>query len=99
MTDKPPSEAALPPYEDNSTAPLVYFDLVPAHGTMNGAVQIELASRILAPAEGVVAIKFMTTGRLRCTPAAAKFLRDAIDAALKMQELPQEIQTAAARLN
>jgi hypothetical protein len=99
MTNKPPAEAVPPPYEDNSTAPVVYFDLVPAHGTMNGAVQIELASRILAPAEGTVAIKFMTTGRLRCTPAAAKFLRDAIDAALKMQELPQEIQTAAARLN
>jgi hypothetical protein len=90
---------APPPYEDSSAAPFVYFDIVPTHGVMNGAIQIELASRVLTPADGLVAIKFLATGRLRCSPAAAKQLRDAIDVSLKMLELPQEVQTAASSLN
>jgi hypothetical protein len=99
MTDKPANEKEPPPYEDSAAAPFVYFDLVATNGIMNGAIQIEVASRILAPAGKVVAIKFMTTGRLRCSPAAAKMLRDAIDNSLKMLELPQEVQTAASILN
>jgi hypothetical protein len=65
-------------YDDVSTAPYVYFDKVGAHGVMNGAVQMELASRILVPlSDGGVEIRFATSGRLRCSPAAAAQLRDA----------------------
>jgi len=65
-------------YEDLDTAPFIYFDIVPVHGTMGGCLQIEVAARVLTPvAGGEVAVKFLTTGRLRCTRAAAAHLRDA----------------------
>jgi len=97
------SRTNFPPYEDLAAAPFIYFDIVPAHGTMAGAVQIELASRILIPHPGgTVEVKFVSIARLRCSPAAATNLRDAIDSALKtlvMLELPQQSPAAAAKLN
>ena len=39
-------------YEDLTTAPFIYFDVVPVHGTMGGCLQIELAARVLTPAPG-----------------------------------------------
>jgi hypothetical protein len=93
-------DAPVPPYEDSSTAPFVYFDLVPTHGIMNGAIQIELAARVLLPKDGGgVLVKFVACGRLRCSPVAAGHLRDAIVGALKMLEQPQEGPTAASKLN
>ena len=84
-------------YEDNGGAPFVYFDITSAHGTMNGAVQIELASRVMTPEPaGGVEIRFRASGHLRCTPAAAIQLRDSLNAALAMLEKMQE-QPAAAR--
>ena len=45
------------------TAPIVYFDIVPAPGIMGDAIQIELACRILnAVPDGNVEIKFVTSG-------------------------------------
>ncbi len=71
MTE-PAENNELPVYENVDTAPFVYFDISPAHGIMGGAIQIELASRILnAVSDGSVEIKFITTGRLRCSPTAA----------------------------
>ncbi len=87
-------------YESVDTAPFVYFDISPAHGIMGGAIQIELASRILnAVPDGSVEIKFITTGRLRCSPTAAMNLRNAIDAALRMMEQPHQAPAATAKLN
>ena len=87
-------------YENVDTAPFVYFDIAPAHGIMGGAIQIELASRIPnAVSDGSVEIKFITAGRLRCSPTAAMNLRNAIDAALKMLEQPQQSPVAAAKMN
>src|ERR1700692_189654 len=87
-------------YENIDTAPFVYFDISPAHGITGGAIQIELASRILnAVSDGSVEIKFITSGRLRCSPAAALNLRNAIDAALKMVEQPRQSPVAAAEVN
>src|ERR1039458_4053508 len=42
-------------YENVDTAPFVYFDISPTHGILSGAIQIELAGRILntAPDGGV----------------------------------------------
>ncbi len=84
--DQPPP--AQISYEDTGSAtPMVYFDIVAAHGTMNNVLQIELGSRILAALpDGRVEIKFISTARLRCSPTAAVNLRKAIDEALKMLE-------------
>jgi hypothetical protein len=97
MTDQP----EFPAYRDSEIAPIIYFDVVPALGTMNGAIQIELASRTLAPLpDNQAQVTFMTTGRLRCSPAAATALREAIDKALKMLQQPQEAVTVSTgRLN
>jgi len=88
-------------YEDTgSAAPLVYFDIVGAYGTMHGAVEIELATRILVPKpNGSTDVKFLSSGRLRCSPNAAINLRNALDAALKMLEQPQPDPVAASKLN
>jgi hypothetical protein len=87
----PNAPAVTPSYEDSHSATFVYFDIVAAHGTMNGAVQIELASRTLVPnPRGHVEIRFRTTGHVRCTPIAAAQLRDSLDAAIKMLEQPQQ---------
>src|SRR5258706_7230804 len=99
MTE-PTEKNELLVYENVDTAPFVYFDISPAHGIIGGAIQIELAARILnAVSDGSVEIKFITSGRLRCSPAAAMNLRNAIDAALKMLEQPQQAPAATARLN
>lgn len=86
---------------DSNTIPFVYFDIAPAHGIMNGAIQVELFARIMhpAPASSAVEIKFVPSGHLRCSPTAAKFLIDALQAALKMFEQQQDAPTAASKLN
>ena len=80
-----------------AAAPMVFFDIVGAYGTMNGIVELELASRILVPKpDGATEIKFLSSVRLRCSPAAATNLRGAIDAALKMLE-PQQRRPSRSR--
>ena len=98
MTDQPPAKPADLIYEDTgAAAPLVYFDIVGAYGTMNGSVEIELATRILVPKpDGSTEVKFISSGRLRCTQNAATNLRNALDAALKMLEQPQASAAAIA---
>ena len=95
---KPPADLI---YEDTGAmAPLVYFDIVGAYGTMHGAVEVELATRILVPKQdGSTEVKFLSSGRLRCSPTAAANLRNALDAALKMLEQPQPEPVAASRMN
>jgi hypothetical protein len=66
MTDAPNPEfsAQTPPYEDAGTAPFIYFDIAPSFGVFAGAIQIELASRILIPNQsGTVDVKLIATGR------------------------------------
>jgi hypothetical protein len=88
-------------YEDaGATAPLVYFDIVGAYGTMHGAIEVELATRILVPKpDGSTEVKFLSSGRLRCSAHAAGNLRHALDAALKMLEQPQANPVAASKMN
>jgi len=97
-TDKPPASII---YEDTGgAAPLVYFDIVAAYGTMHGAVEIELATRILVPKpDGAIEVKFLSSARLRCSATAAANLRNGLDAALKMLEQPQANPVAASKLN
>ena len=103
MTDQPPAKPGDLIYEDSgAAAPLVYFDIVGAYGTMNGSIEIELATRILVPkSDGATEVKFISSGRLCCTQAAAVNLRNGLDAALKMLEQPQAntAVVAAGKLN
>jgi len=67
---------------------------------MNGAVEVELATRILVPRPaGATEVKFLSSGRLRCSPTAATNLRNALDAALKMLEQPQANAVATTTMN
>jgi len=96
MTDEP-GAPEHPPYEDVSSAPVVYFDLTACQGVMNGSIQIEVAQRILSPTPGGgVHVKFATSGRIRCSPTAARSLITALEEALKMAEQPQGAPPAAA---
>jgi hypothetical protein len=99
-TSKLPSDVL---YEDSGgAAPLIYFDIIGAYGTMNGSIEIELATRILVPkSDGSTEVKFISSGRLRCTQNAATNLRNGLDAALKMLEQPQAnaAAIAAGKLN
>jgi hypothetical protein len=46
-TPQPPPDLI---YEDTGAmAPLIYFDIIGAYGTMHGAIEVELATRILVP--------------------------------------------------
>jgi hypothetical protein len=87
-------------YESISTAPIVYFDQVPAHGTVGGAIEAELAIRGLnLNFEGNLDVRFITSGRLRCSPAAAKKLIEALSAALELFERQLQGPAAASKLN
>jgi hypothetical protein len=94
-TPKLPSDVI---YEDTGgAAPLVYFDIIGAFGTMNGSIEMELATRILIPKpDGATEVRFLSTGRLRCSPTAAVNLRNGLDAALKMLEQSQQPNPVAA---
>ena len=74
MTDQPPAKPSDLIYEDTgAAAPLVYFDIVGAYGTMNGAVEVELATRILVPKpDGATEVKFLSYGRSTASIAAGK---------------------------
>ncbi len=95
------ADSKLPPeYVPVPTAPTVYFDFVPTYGVLSGIIQIELATRALQPLQdGSVGTPTIETGRLRCNPVAAKFLKDALEAALKMLEQPQAPPPATGKLN
>lgn len=95
---KPPPDLI---YEDTGgAAPVVYFDIIGAYGTMNGSIEIELATRILIPKQdGSTEVRFLSSGRLRCSPTAAANLRNGLDSALKMLEQPQSNPVAASKLN
>lgn len=102
MADTPnTTDPVTPPYQESDAAPFIYFDAAATFGVLAGAVQIELASRILTPTpDGGVAVRFLCNGRLRCSPTAAVHLRDALNAALNMLEQPQDTpRVAASKLN
>jgi hypothetical protein len=64
-------KGGVPAFDNRNDVPTVYFDMAPAHGVMAGAVQIELAARVLIPhADDSVEVRFVTCGRLRCSPSA-----------------------------
>jgi hypothetical protein len=99
MTEAPKQTDPSPTFRDSDSAPFVYFDNSATFGVLAGAIQIELVSRILVPlADGGVKTEFKVTGRLRCSPAAARYLRESIDKSLEMLTKEQE-GIHASRLN
>jgi hypothetical protein len=71
-------------------APLIYFDGVSCFGHHNGAIQIELAANLLMPVGAGVRVDIIQTGHIRCSPAAAVALREALDKALAMYQQGQQ---------
>ena len=65
-------------------APIVYFDNVSCFGHHNGSIQIELVTNLLMPVGAAVRVDLVQTAHLRCNPAAALALREALDKALAM---------------
>lgn len=92
---KPPAGPA-PLLKNAATAPIVYFDGVPVYGCFSGNLEIELAARMLMPKpDGSVVADMGCTAHLRCSPAAAAMLVDALTKALdmlsKQHERPSEL--------
>ena len=71
-------------------APIVYFDNVSCFGHHNGSIQIELVTNLLMPVGAAVRVDVVQTAHLRCSPAAALALREALDKALAMLKLGQQ---------
>ena len=98
MADKPDAPTTVPGVKISSStserAPFIYFDGVLCMGTHNGAIQIELAANALMPEGTGVRIDLLQTAHLRCSPAAAADLQNAIGKALEM--LQQGAKQAAA---
>jgi len=82
MSDEPkpsPTIAIL----DQPHAPFVYFDGTSNFGVGNGIVNVTLvANRFLAMSDGSVLPQAVAMAHLRCSLAAAKDLREALDKAI-----------------
>jgi hypothetical protein len=97
MVEAPTQAEVTPGFRDSDSAPFVYFDTTATFGVLAGVIQIELVSRTLVPTtDGGVKREFRVTGRLRCSPAAARYLREAIDKTLDMVTKEQEGAPATA---
>ena len=73
------------PKVPTADASFVYFEGATCFGACAGAIQIELGAKVFnAAADGSVATEVVTVAHLRCSPAAATSLRDAIDQALAL---------------
>ena len=86
----------------NATAPFIYWDGVAAMGINNGAIELELCSRTMIPTppSHETRVEIIITAHLRCSPAAARLLREAIDKVLNMQNQAQQQPVATpGRLN
>jgi len=96
----PSAKGQVPSFENRNDVPIIYFDIAPAYGVMSAMVQVELGARILVPhQDDSVDVRFVSSGRLRCSAVAAVHLRNAIDASLKMLEQPQPNPVGTSKLN
>jgi hypothetical protein len=74
----------------SEVAPFIYFDGIPTFGIHNGAIQIELAANTILPEGKGIRIDVVMTAHLRCSPAAAIELRNAIDKTLVLLQQGQQ---------
>ena len=73
-------------------APFIYCDGVVTFGTSGGIIQLELGANTIVPDGPATKIDVLVTAHLRCSPAAAAGIRDAIDKALAMPGVQQAIE-------
>jgi hypothetical protein len=101
MSDEPKSPVGIKIAPSSSElAPFVYFDGVATMGTNHGLIQIELAANVMMPdSPGGVRTDVLITAHLRCSPSAAADLRQAIDKALGMLQLPAGTPPEPANVN
>ena len=86
-----PTSAPAPLLKNAAAAPFVYFDNVPVYGCFAGHLELELCARLLMPKpDGTVAADMACVAHLRCSPAAASQLIDALTKALDMLSKQQE---------
>lgn len=85
-TAKPADETLI--VVGNAAAPFIYFDGSPTYGVMHGAINVELIARTIVPGHLVTSSELVVTAHLRCSPIAARELRDTLDKALFMLERP-----------
>ena len=94
MADSTNSIAEMPGVKiapgSSEFAPFVFFDGVPTFGIHNGAIQIELAANTILPEGKGIKVDVAITAHLRCCPAAATALRQAIDKALALLQQGQQ---------
>ena len=75
----------------SSRAPFIYFDGVPAYGTLHGAVRMELAAAVIHPTDdGGTRTEIVPTAHIRCSPAAARELMLSLQKALDMFDDPPQ---------
>jgi hypothetical protein len=92
-------------YRNTETAPTVFFDAPVAWAIHDGVVAIELGLRAMVPVgdgEGEAGpdIEGHIAGRLRCSPEAARRLRDVLDKTLTRLDRPHDVAAAVvAKLN
>jgi hypothetical protein len=98
MSVKVKQPAAHVALRNVGTAPVVYFDNVPTFGSYVGIIELQLSTRVLLPKpDGGVIVENMSTAHLRCPPASAQALIEALQRGLKMYEQQlAEAQKAAA---
>jgi hypothetical protein len=87
-------------YRNNENAPVVHFDAPVAWSLHDGVVAIELAFRAMVPVgdgegEGGPETEGHIAARLRCSPEAARRLRDVLDKMLAKLEQPQSADAVA----
>jgi hypothetical protein len=82
--ERKPSVTAAPLLKNSPQAPFIYFDSAPVRGSFNGTIEVELSTRTLLPKpDGSVAAEAVCVAHLRCTPASAQGLIDALKQALE----------------
>jgi hypothetical protein len=96
MTDKPSPAAKGPGIKiapgSSERAQFIYFDGPATFGTSGGVIQIELAANTIMPEGAGTRTDVVITAHLRCSPGAARALKDAIDRALEMTSIELAIQ-------
>jgi hypothetical protein len=77
-----------------ATAPLIYFDNAPVHGSFGGNIEVELTARYLSPRpDDSVIAEPVCVAHLRCTPQSAATLIDVLQRAIEIGKQQQELMS------
>jgi hypothetical protein len=87
MTGDPKTSVITIAPGSSEQAPFIFFDGVAAFGVTHGVIQFELGANIIVPVGTDTRTDVLITAHLRCSPAAAMGLRQAIDKVLQVVDL------------